>query len=1031
MLKSSLESDEESIGWINNFVERFWLLYEPGLSTTITASVNGILGNFTFPCVDWIRITTFTLGTKPPQLHRVRTNLVTEDGNTLSEHVAKSLWDVSFLPRDEPETRSAVARVRSKVTLEIRFAFGSFEFTQHVDLEDIGFEATAKIKLKLVNNFPHGFKPFLTTTLHEVLRPIFYFPNTFTVNLEQILAGEPIDSAIGVVALRIYSAHGLKTTKLGGGMPDPYVSVNISGRDEVARSSIKLRTDSPRWNETKYILVRDLHEVLRLNVLDWNEHRPDSDLGQATFPMRRLLEDARQEGIASEVIFNEKPRGVLTFDAIFFPVLKPAKLADGTEEPLPDSNAGVVRLTVHSAKDLESRGSKTHPYFLISLNLDDKVVHRSQTLKRTLNPVWERSIEFFVSDKTTAAFDVSVLDDAHDDDLLGKVRVPLADLLQPDARDERDRFCFTSSHLGSLRITAHWNPVQMAGAINGARAYTHPIGVVRFWFKRAQGLKNIEAKRASKSDPYARILSKGIILARTRVIDNDLDPEWDEILYITLHSPEDKYLIEVMDYEHSGKDRSLGIAEFVVNNLVAPSGNVSAPWVSTGKKSRTDSLRLPGRKSFKGSVDYEVEFFPCARLQNITFSEPVPDAIPGEGDEDEANSLVDHSVPSAAGLLRIPYAESGILAIHIISGSLSRAGARLEVLFDDGYWPSYASETSASRHAIWDEVGECFIRELDYSQIILRLNTAERETREHIVATRTIDMNAFLEATLDSPTEFVLSNRGELSTVKISTKYIPVEIKIEPRESITNSGWLRVELLDATGLPSADRNGKSDPYAVFELNRVKVAKSAVVRKTLAPQWNETFDIGVRSRVGSDFTITIFDWDRIGLAEPLGTGRIDVTSIEPFQQTPVLDIPLTPIRGRPGRKPGVVWIRMTFKSALLVRTRQATTNSGPEGRIGTHIRGASVDGGFDGILMVYKPDSQSTDEFIVIIADPAAAEKWIGGGTQGILSRPSKQELENVFPQTNVNDVIQVILQKGKLQSSDTPIKSADNKGYSA
>lgn len=32
--------------------------------------------------------------------------------------------------------------------------------------------------------------------------------------------------------------------------------------------------------------------------------------------------------------------------------------------------------------------------------------------------------------------------------------------------------------------------------------------------------------------------------------------------------------------------------------------------------------------------------------------------------------------------------ESGILVFNIVSGQLASKGARLEVLFDDGYWPS-------------------------------------------------------------------------------------------------------------------------------------------------------------------------------------------------------------------------------------------------------------------------------------------------------------------------------------------------------
>lgn len=52
-----------------------------------------------------------------------------------------------------------------------------------------------------------------------------YDPNFFTLNIEQMLSGEPLDSAIGVLQVTVHSARGLKGSKIGGGTPDPYVSL--------------------------------------------------------------------------------------------------------------------------------------------------------------------------------------------------------------------------------------------------------------------------------------------------------------------------------------------------------------------------------------------------------------------------------------------------------------------------------------------------------------------------------------------------------------------------------------------------------------------------------------------------------------------------------------------------------------------------------------------------------------------------------------------------------------------------------------
>lgn len=69
-----------------------------------------------------------------------------------------------------------------------------------------------------------------------------YSPNVFTLNLEQLLSGAPLDTAIGVLAVTVYNGRGLKGTKLGGGSPDPYVSLSVAGRVDVAKTEVKKST---------------------------------------------------------------------------------------------------------------------------------------------------------------------------------------------------------------------------------------------------------------------------------------------------------------------------------------------------------------------------------------------------------------------------------------------------------------------------------------------------------------------------------------------------------------------------------------------------------------------------------------------------------------------------------------------------------------------------------------------------------------------------------------------------------------------
>jgi len=71
---------------------------------------------------------------------------------------------------------------------------------------------------------------------------MMYDPNVFTLNLEQILSGKPYDAAIGVLEVTIRSARGITGQKIGGGTPDPYVSLTIGSRAELAKTKYKNNT---------------------------------------------------------------------------------------------------------------------------------------------------------------------------------------------------------------------------------------------------------------------------------------------------------------------------------------------------------------------------------------------------------------------------------------------------------------------------------------------------------------------------------------------------------------------------------------------------------------------------------------------------------------------------------------------------------------------------------------------------------------------------------------------------------------------
>jgi hypothetical protein len=87
---------------------------------------------------------------------------------------------------------------------------------------------------------------------------------------------------------------------------------------------------------------------------------------------------------------------------------------------------------------------------------------------------------------------------------------------------------------------------------------------------------------------------------------------------------------------------------------------------------------------------------------------------------------------------------------------------------------------------------------------------------------------------------------------------------------------LRLTVLRARNLLAADRGGTSDPYVRIHVGEAfkEYKRTKVVKKTLSPEFDETFDIQLSGSQRRAFlTLECFDYDMIGSDDPLGRGRI--------------------------------------------------------------------------------------------------------------------------------------------------------------
>jgi CDP-diacylglycerol pyrophosphatase len=70
------------------------------------------------------------------------------------------------------------------------------------------------------------------------------------------------DAAIGVLQVTIFDARGLKGAKIGGGTPDPYVSLTINNRAEMARTRYKHST----WVDSSICFAATVTHAIYLDI---------------------------------------------------------------------------------------------------------------------------------------------------------------------------------------------------------------------------------------------------------------------------------------------------------------------------------------------------------------------------------------------------------------------------------------------------------------------------------------------------------------------------------------------------------------------------------------------------------------------------------------------------------------------------------------------------------------------------------------------------------------------------------------------
>lgn len=125
---------------------------------------------------------------------------------------------------------------------------------------------------------------------------------------------------------------------------------------------------------------------------------------------------------------------------------------------------------------------------------------------------------------------------------------------------------------------------------------------------------------------------------------------------------------------------------------------------------------------------------------------------------------------------------------------------------------------------------------------------------------------------------------------QISSLYIwprALEIPVLDASTLTTKkpvGILHVNVVRAVKLLKKDLLGASDPYVKLSLTgeSLPAKKTTIKKKTLNPEWNESFKLVVKDPQSQVLRLQVFDWDKVGGHDRLGVQLIPLKQLTPYE-----------------------------------------------------------------------------------------------------------------------------------------------------
>jgi len=499
--------ERERVEWLNSVLQQMWPFYDPAICEAVKASVEPLLDAYKPPgLIKKIYFRTLTFGDAPFKIDNVWIDKANSEEVCL-EVGFRWAGEANIALAIEPiVSLGSVLRMVPKVS-NLRMS-GVWRIVMKPLIDDVPVVAGMVVAMKappqihftlevgkqvggalVVKPIMLWLDPFLRHTLTD----LFVWPNRIVVPLSP----DPnFDYSIlemrhvGLLTVEVVEARGLKKYDVMG-KSDPFIELSTLPQSR-EKTSVKKKTLTPTWNETKHVLVQEPRtQFLRVEMFDHDLFQPKELLnlniikgatemvGSQTLMGRAMVMIPKFADAPGELFDDwydlgkgpwSNPDGCGQGEGELHLRIKYTPFDRFTRHPR-ESLTGALLIRLVSGDELPAKdGTTSDPFCTFKLGKHKE--QKSWVISATLQPTWNQKFEFLNVDVNETLEISCIDDDMIGDELLGKFSFPIAERLKelPAGATEakwEDNFHLTEVAVcdkrrtapeATLKMTIQWIP---------------------------------------------------------------------------------------------------------------------------------------------------------------------------------------------------------------------------------------------------------------------------------------------------------------------------------------------------------------------------------------------------------------------------------------------------------------------------------------------------------------------------------------------------------------------------------------------